>query len=58
MGSLDECVLVQSDCGELSQEDKEILSVYHHSFDDEKVDLDLIMHLLYNIFQSSDDGKK
>ncbi|XP_069787051.1 3'-5' RNA helicase YTHDC2 isoform X3 [Narcine bancroftii] len=56
LGNLDECVLVQSDCGALSQEDKEILSVYHHSFDDEKVDLDLIMHLLYNIFQSSDDG--
>ncbi|XP_048449612.1 3'-5' RNA helicase YTHDC2-like [Rhincodon typus] len=57
LGNLDECVLVQSNDGELSQEDKEVLSVYHHSFDDEKVDLDLIMHLLYNIFQSSDDGK-
>uniref|UniRef100_A0A4W3JSE7 3'-5' RNA helicase YTHDC2 n=1 Tax=Callorhinchus milii TaxID=7868 RepID=A0A4W3JSE7_CALMI len=56
VGNLDESILVQSDGGELSQEEKEILSVYHHSFDDEKVDLDLIMHLLYNIFQSSDDG--
>ncbi|GCB60814.1 3'-5' RNA helicase YTHDC2 isoform X1 [Scyliorhinus torazame] len=56
LGNLDECVLVQSNGAELSQEDKEVLSVYHHSFDDEKVDLDLIMHLLYNIFQSSDDG--
>uniref|UniRef100_A0A4W3KB39 RNA helicase n=1 Tax=Callorhinchus milii TaxID=7868 RepID=A0A4W3KB39_CALMI len=52
VGNLDESILVQSDGGELSQEEKEILSVYHHSFDDEKVDLDLIMHLLYNIFQS------
>ncbi|ROL53875.1 putative ATP-dependent RNA helicase YTHDC2 [Anabarilius grahami] len=37
-------------------EDQELLKAYHHSFDDEKVDLDLILHLLFNICQSSDEG--
>ncbi|KAI4886479.1 hypothetical protein NFI96_011911 [Prochilodus magdalenae] len=55
-GQLDESSLVQSSSGELSAEDQELLKAYHHSFDDEKVDLDLIMHLLYNICQSSDEG--
>ncbi|XP_066516299.1 3'-5' RNA helicase YTHDC2 isoform X2 [Hoplias malabaricus] len=55
-GQLDESSLVQSCSGELSAEDQELLKAYHHSFDDEKVDLDLIMHLLYNICQSSDEG--
>nr|XP_014346728.1 PREDICTED: probable ATP-dependent RNA helicase YTHDC2 isoform X2 [Latimeria chalumnae] len=55
-GHLDESTLIQADCGELSAEDRELLKIYHHSFDDEKVDLDLIMHLLYSICQSSDDG--
>ncbi|KAL7835114.1 hypothetical protein SRHO_G00293610 [Serrasalmus rhombeus] len=55
-GQLDESSLVQSSSAELSAEDQELLKAYHHSFDDEKVDLDLIMHLLYNICQSSDEG--
>ncbi|XP_036384365.1 3'-5' RNA helicase YTHDC2 [Megalops cyprinoides] len=55
-GKLDESSLVQAATTELSAEDQELLKVYHHSFDDEKVDLDLIMHLLYNICQSSDEG--
>ncbi|KAI1904626.1 hypothetical protein AGOR_G00007630 [Albula goreensis] len=55
-GKLDESSLVQSASAGLSAEDQELLKVYHHSFDDEKVDLDLIMHLLSNICQSSDDG--
>uniref|UniRef100_A0AAR2LMR3 RNA helicase n=1 Tax=Pygocentrus nattereri TaxID=42514 RepID=A0AAR2LMR3_PYGNA len=50
-GQLDESSLVQSSSAELSAEDQELLKAYHHSFDDEKVDLDLIMHLLYNICQ-------
>uniref|UniRef100_A0AAR2LDW1 RNA helicase n=1 Tax=Pygocentrus nattereri TaxID=42514 RepID=A0AAR2LDW1_PYGNA len=54
-GQLDESSLVQSSSAELSAEDQELLKAYHHSFDDEKVDLDLIMHLLYNICQSSDE---
>ncbi|XP_063065850.1 3'-5' RNA helicase YTHDC2 [Engraulis encrasicolus] len=55
-GKLDESSLVQAGGAELSAEEQELLKVYHHSFDDEKVDLDLIMHLLHNICQSSDEG--
>ncbi|KAJ8287216.1 hypothetical protein GJAV_G00048990 [Gymnothorax javanicus] len=55
-GKLDESSLVQSPSASLSAEDQELLKAYHHSFDDERVDLDLIMHLLSNICQSSDDG--
>lgn len=57
-GQLDESSLVQSASGELSAQDRELLKAYHHSFDDEKVDLDLIMHLLFNICQSSDEGER
>ncbi|XP_029860029.1 3'-5' RNA helicase YTHDC2 isoform X7 [Aquila chrysaetos chrysaetos] len=55
-GNLDESSLVQSSGSDLSAEDRELLNAYHHSFDDEKVDLDLIMHLLYNICHSCDAG--
>jgi hypothetical protein len=41
----------------LTVEDRELLNVYHHSFDDDKVDLDLIMALLYKIHQNSGDGE-
>uniref|UniRef100_A0A8C3JW07 3'-5' RNA helicase YTHDC2 n=1 Tax=Calidris pygmaea TaxID=425635 RepID=A0A8C3JW07_9CHAR len=55
-GNLDESSLVQTSGGDLSTEDRELLKAYHHSFDDEKVDLDLIMHLLYNICHSCEAG--
>ncbi|XP_010077327.1 PREDICTED: probable ATP-dependent RNA helicase YTHDC2 [Pterocles gutturalis] len=55
-GNLDESSLVQTSGSDLSAEDRELLKAYHHSFDDEKVDLDLIMHLLYNICHSYDAG--
>ncbi|KAM6985128.1 LOW QUALITY PROTEIN: 3'-5' RNA helicase YTHDC2 [Aplochiton taeniatus] len=56
-GKLDESALVQSATTELlSAEDQELLKGYHHSFDDERVDLDLVMHLLHNICVSSDEG--
>ncbi|XP_061045508.1 3'-5' RNA helicase YTHDC2 isoform X3 [Eubalaena glacialis] len=55
-GNLDESSLVQTNGSDLSAEDRELLKAYHHSFDDEKVDLDLIMHLLYNICHSCDPG--
>uniref|UniRef100_A0AAY5KMB6 RNA helicase n=1 Tax=Esox lucius TaxID=8010 RepID=A0AAY5KMB6_ESOLU len=48
-GKLDELSLVQTATTEMSPEDQELLKVYHHSFDDERVDLDLVMHLLHNI---------
>ncbi|XP_073697034.1 3'-5' RNA helicase YTHDC2-like isoform X1 [Garra rufa] len=55
-GELDESSLVQTASSEMNPEDQELLKAYHHSFDDEKVDLDLILHLLFNICQSSDEG--
>ncbi|RMC01078.1 hypothetical protein DUI87_22344 [Hirundo rustica rustica] len=52
-GNLDESSLVRTSGSDLSAEDRELLTAYHHRFfDDEKVDLDLIMHLLYNICHS------
>uniref|UniRef100_A0A673L0B5 RNA helicase n=1 Tax=Sinocyclocheilus rhinocerous TaxID=307959 RepID=A0A673L0B5_9TELE len=54
-GQLDESSLVQTAASELNPEDQELLKAYHHSFDDEKVDLDLILHLLSSICQSSDE---
>ncbi|KAM9367474.1 3'-5' RNA helicase YTHDC2 [Phaethornis superciliosus] len=55
-GNLDESSLVQTSGSDLSAEDRELLKAYHHSFDDEKVDLDLIMHLLYNICHNCEAG--
>ncbi|XP_021332046.1 3'-5' RNA helicase YTHDC2 isoform X1 [Danio rerio] len=52
----DEASLLQNSSCELSCEDQELLKAYHHSFDDEKVDLQLILHLLHSICQSSDQG--
>uniref|UniRef100_T1JES8 RNA helicase n=1 Tax=Strigamia maritima TaxID=126957 RepID=T1JES8_STRMM len=40
----------------LTEEDKELLNIYHHGFDDEKVDIDLIMCLLYKIHTSQEEG--
>ncbi|XP_056393423.1 3'-5' RNA helicase YTHDC2 [Hyla sarda] len=54
--SLDESSLVQDESNSLSVEEQELLKAYHYSFDDEKVDLDLIMHIIYNIYQNSDSG--
>uniref|UniRef100_UPI003AAAF468 3'-5' RNA helicase YTHDC2 isoform X2 n=1 Tax=Centroberyx gerrardi TaxID=166262 RepID=UPI003AAAF468 len=56
LGKADEAALVQSGSAELSAEDQELLQFYHHSFDDDRVDLDLIMHLLHNICSTSSDG--
>ncbi|NWI85881.1 YTDC2 helicase, partial [Pitta sordida] len=55
-GNLDESSLVQTSGSDLSAEDRELLTAYHHSFDDEKVDLDLIMHLLYSICHNYEAG--
>ncbi|KAG8598146.1 hypothetical protein GDO81_002511 [Engystomops pustulosus] len=54
--NLDESSLVQAESSSLSVEEQELLKAYHYSFDDEKVDLDLIMHILHNICQNSDSG--
>ncbi len=37
----------------LNAEDRELLNIYHHSFDDEKVDINLIMALVTKIHTSS-----
>ncbi|XP_062369135.1 3'-5' RNA helicase YTHDC2-like [Cinclus cinclus] len=55
-GNLDESSLVQNSGSDLRAEDRELLTAYHHSFDDEKVDLDLIMHLLHTICHSCGAG--
>uniref|UniRef100_A0A8C3NU96 RNA helicase n=1 Tax=Cyanoderma ruficeps TaxID=181631 RepID=A0A8C3NU96_9PASS len=55
-GNLDESSLVQKSGSDLSAEDRELLTAYYHSFDDDKVDLDLIMHLLHSICHSYDVG--
>ncbi|KAL0965522.1 hypothetical protein UPYG_G00282400 [Umbra pygmaea] len=55
-GKLDEMSLVKASTTEMSPEDQELLKVYHHCFDDERVDLGLIMHLLHNICTSSEEG--
>ncbi|XP_029941306.1 3'-5' RNA helicase YTHDC2 isoform X2 [Salarias fasciatus] len=41
---------------ELSPEDQRLLELYHRSFDDQFVDLDLIMDLLHNICSTTSDG--
>ncbi|KAI3362257.1 hypothetical protein L3Q82_012222, partial [Scortum barcoo] len=56
VSSQDESTLVQCGSVELSTEEQELLRLYHHSFDDEWVDLDLIMDLLHNICCTSSDG--
>ena len=40
----------------LSPADRRLLSIYHHSFDDEKVDLNLILVLLLKLHSDSTEG--
>ncbi|XP_078314413.1 3'-5' RNA helicase YTHDC2-like [Crassostrea virginica] len=40
----------------LSEEDKELLSLYQHSFDDDRVDISLILQLLVKILSTSKEG--
>ncbi|KAM9306788.1 3'-5' RNA helicase YTHDC2 isoform 2-T2 [Pholidichthys leucotaenia] len=54
--SHDESALIQCGTTELSAEEEELLKLYHHSFDDQYVDLDLIMNLLYNICSTRTEG--
>lgn len=54
---LDESALVQCESTEVTAEEQELLKLYHHSFDDERVDLDLIMDLLHYIFSTTSDGE-
>uniref|UniRef100_A0A3Q3AWS4 RNA helicase n=1 Tax=Kryptolebias marmoratus TaxID=37003 RepID=A0A3Q3AWS4_KRYMA len=52
----EESALTRSATAELSPEEQELLKVYHHSFDDQWVDLDLIMTLLHNICSTTSEG--
>ncbi|KAM6902347.1 3'-5' RNA helicase YTHDC2 [Xenentodon cancila] len=54
--SVQESTLSQCDTAELSTEDQELLKMYHLSFDDQRVDLDLIMVLLHEICSTTSDG--
>ncbi|XP_034751393.1 3'-5' RNA helicase YTHDC2 isoform X1 [Etheostoma cragini] len=56
VSKLGESTLVQCGSAEMSTEEQELLKLYHHSFDDEWVDLDLIMDLLNNICSTTSEG--
>ena len=49
--------LLVNQASALTPEDRDLLSVYHHSFDDDKVDLDLILSLLHKIHSSQQEGR-
>ena len=53
---MDEQLLVKQ-ASSLTPEDRELLNIYHHSFDDEKVDLDLIVALLRKIHTDGKEGE-
>lgn len=42
---------------EIAEEDKELLDIYHHSFNDDNTDVDLLMALLHEVHSSQDKGK-
>ncbi|XP_056289320.1 3'-5' RNA helicase YTHDC2 isoform X2 [Pseudoliparis swirei] len=54
--SPDESALLQAEGADMSAEEQELLKLYHHSFDDEQVDMDLIMDLLHNICSTTSEG--
>ena len=41
---------------ELGEEEKELLDIYHHSFNDENIDIDLLMNLLIDVHTTQDKG--
>lgn len=55
--NLDDSAVAQCGSAKMSTEEQELVTQYHHSFDDELVDLDLIMDLLDNICSSAGDGE-
>ena len=53
----DECLVIkQWSSSVLSAEDRDLLACYHHGFDDEKVDIDLIICLLYAVHSQPREG--
>lgn len=55
--NLEESALTPAGSAELSLEEQELLKLYHHSFDDQWVDLELIMTLLYNLCSTTSEGE-
>ncbi|XP_061836673.2 3'-5' RNA helicase YTHDC2 isoform X1 [Nerophis lumbriciformis] len=56
MHSRNELALVQCATADLKTEDQEVLTLYHDNFDDEFVDVNLIMDLLHKICSTTSDG--
>ncbi|OXB53101.1 hypothetical protein ASZ78_012810, partial [Callipepla squamata] len=54
-GNLNGSSLVQTSGNGLGAGDQELLKAYQYSLDDEELDLDLIVHLIYDICNSSDE---
>lgn len=52
----DESSLIKQSVSVLSTEDRDLLARYHHGFDDEKVDIDLTIALLYAIHSQPQEG--
>jgi hypothetical protein len=50
-------LLLPEEDPELGEEEKELLDIYHHSFNDENIDMDLLMALLCDIHTTQDKGK-
>ena len=51
----DESLLIKQS-SVLTAEDRDLLACYHHGFDDDRVDIDLIICLLYAIHSQSREG--
>ena len=47
----------EEDLTSVAEEQREILTVYHHCWDDDKVDIHLTAMLLFNILSSKPEGK-
>lgn len=56
VSSQDESSLIHHHAAEIGPEEQELLKLYHHSFDDDFVDLDLIMDLMHNICSTTNEG--
>ncbi|PSN46949.1 putative ATP-dependent RNA helicase YTHDC2 [Blattella germanica] len=49
-------LLLANEDTELGEEEKELLDIYHHSFNDENIDMDLLMTLLIDLHSTQDKG--
>lgn len=49
-------VLLQTKAQEMSDEDRQLLDMYHHSFNDDEVDIKLCLALIYNLHSHPDKG--